>query len=150
MLGRGQHHLAEEIRADLMPQPTGAAVDADDDITLGEAERLCSIRRADLYDVLHFQIVVPRAKCAHLRTLAPLGVFGYIFGSGIGYATSFLDAGQIFRPSVAGLDSPAGPTDQHGVHLTFIQPNRASAADAGRYRLEQIVGQLDSRRLDVR
>src|SRR5208337_3068763 len=67
---RRDRHLAHELGADLMAKSARSTVDGQDAFALLQPE--CAGRRMieNLRDLLHFQIVIARAECAHLAALA--------------------------------------------------------------------------------
>jgi hypothetical protein len=146
----GSHgHLLEELGADLMAEAARTAVNADHDITFVQAERVRHGAVEDFGDVLHFQVMVARAKRAHLVALTGLGVLRDLLGLGPCHAAMLLDPLQIFGPAVAALHRPLGAAGQHGIHLTVVQVQPAGAAHTRRYPTKQNVGQLFLDGLDV-
>ena len=67
---RRQSHFAQEFSADLVAEPTRAAMDGDDDITARETEAFCDGFVKDRRDLLHFEIVITGAEGPHLSALA--------------------------------------------------------------------------------
>ncbi len=141
MTGCRQHHLAQVVGADLVPEAPRAAVNADDDAAGFEAEGLGDFRRENAIDALQLQIMVARTQRAHLVALTFLGVPGNGAGIRTGHAAPFLDAIEVRHVAVALLDGPARAAAQHVRHPAVVEPNAAGAADAGRNSREQFVGE---------
>jgi len=145
VLRRGGRHARQEIGAHLVAQAARAAMDADHDLALAQAE---GRRRGGVehgLDRLHLQIMVAGAERAHLVALAVLGLIGHGPRIGAGHAAAFLDARQILRLPVAAIHRPAGAAGQHDVQFGGVQVHRASAAKAAGDGLEQ---RLHQRHLD--
>ncbi len=87
--------------------PGPNAVDAHQHLAAVDAEGMGDLGIENLYNLLHFQIVIPGAERAHLLLLARLGMFGYMVRTCTRHATMLLDALEVRDAAVASIDGPA-------------------------------------------
>ena len=109
-------HL-EVVGADLMAQPTAAAVDLHHDLSLEQAHGLGRGRIEDLVDDVDLGEVVARAERADLRAAAFFGPMADLGRVRAGHRAVFLGVHQVFGAGHALFERPACAGAQHFVEL---------------------------------
>src|SRR5690606_32475661 len=120
LLRRGRH-LAQELRADLMPQAAGAAMNRREDRAALELESGRDLLGGELRDVLDLEVVVARAERPPLIALAPACTLRDVLGDRARHAAALLDALEVIGLAVALLDGPAGSAGEHRGHLLVVR-----------------------------
>src|SRR5262249_53275786 len=85
--------------------------------------------------------VIAGAQRAHLLALALAGAGRDDIGLGAWHGAALFDAVEILGAPVALLDGPAGAAFEHPVHRRLVERDLPRAADAGRDRQEQTLGE---------
>src|SRR3990172_11126767 len=121
MLARGRDHEGEKFSADLMAEAARAAVNAEDDVALKEAEGRGDVEVDELRDMLNFQIMIAGAERAHFFALPFLGAVGNFIGPGAWNTAVFFDSLQIRRGAIAPFNRPLRAAREHRMHFFFVQ-----------------------------
>src|SRR3990172_4243733 len=139
----GLAHPLEIIRADLVAEAARAAVDEDDDLVGAQAEGGGDFRVENLFNVLHFEEVVPGAEGAELRSAALPGALGNGVGVGAAHRAFLFRALEVVAGAEAALvDHPAGAAGEDVVDFLERAAHRPFGAGAAGDVAEELVDEL--------
>ena len=124
-------------------------MDQHDHLVLFEAKSLGNLRLKNLFDVLHFEEVIPAAKRAQLRAPALLRAIGNLPGVGAIETPVLFAKFDVRRLANPALHHPARALFEHAIESRVIQRQRPFGTRARRDVAEQLIDQFAQERRHV-